>query len=69
MKLISILKIMTWRVEMPHHRDVKKLNAEMLKRRKDELRNGKISVRPIIYDPTTQVIWEYDRRATAALHS
>jgi hypothetical protein len=54
---------------MPHHRDAEKPNVGMPKRRKAELRNGEISARPIIYDPTVQVIQEYDRRATVSLHS
>jgi hypothetical protein len=69
MKLISISEIATWRVEMPHHRDAEKPNVGMPKCRKAELRNGEISARPIIYDPTVQVIQEYDRRATVSLHS
>jgi hypothetical protein len=54
---------------MPHHRDSEKPNAGMSKCRKAELRNGEISARPIIYDPMVQVIQEYDRSATVALHS
>jgi hypothetical protein len=68
-KLISISNIATWRVEMPHHRDAEKLNAGMPKRQKDKLQNSEISARPIIYDPTVQVIQEYDRRAIVSLHS
>jgi hypothetical protein len=56
MNIISILDIMTWRVDMPHHRDAEKMNVRMSKHRKAELRNGEISARPIIYDPMVQVI-------------
>jgi hypothetical protein len=59
MKLISISKIATWRVEMPHHREAKKPNVGMPKCQKIELRNGKIRLRPIIYDPMVQAIQEY----------
>jgi hypothetical protein len=45
------------------------LTTGMPKCRNVELRNGEISARPIIYDPTVQVIREYDRRATVSLHS
>ena len=69
MKIISISEITTWRVEIPHHRDVEMSNVGMPKRRNVEMGNGEISVRPIIYDPTVQVIQEYDRRANVPLHS